>query len=357
MSPVPATEGTVRARPEDEAQRDLQVLNSGVMTTGRLQRGSAESDIGRIFADANGLFSSPHGQASLATIELTPNDHDRLLELCKRFDRCLGPILILFTLDVGLLTLFGSIILTDVSCGESVLFLLSGTGQNIYRVHIQSYGPVEDLVPSQMPVSDPRSACWYELVHQSEIARSMRWLNFDITPVLEIEMELTKWNNNVRSSIDENPMSRELSDAEREQNFHKQQDRYHCAEAWRYALLLYIESVFKSDHQRCTARQNKVLRSTIDHTKCCRRTSQTQKQLLLPVFLAGSVTSDQDTREFVKDYCTYWGEKSRYSMFNSVPLLLDEVWSSGKWWGAVVDNETRTPALFTDQGATQLLLG
>lgn len=192
-----------------------------------------------------------------------------------------------------------------------------------------------------------------ELARQNEIARSMKWISFNMTPVIEIEEKLNRWNH-TSSFPSTNGDIPGLPDTEIERRFHESQDRYHCAEAWRYTLLLYLESVFRRDNgHRQSPAIIRLVRKTLDHTKCCRRTSQTQKQLLLPVFLAGSETSDPEMRDFVKDYCMYWGEKSGYSMFNSVPALLDEVWSSGMWWGVVVDNKTRG----LGQGPTQVLLG
>lgn len=187
-----------------------------------------------------------------------------------------------------------------------------------------------------------------ELAKQCEIAKSMEWLTFDITRVLEIEKELTNWNNDIGSLADEETIG--ISDSQAERLFHKAQDRHHCAEAWRCALLLYIERVFKSAQQRQVVAQ--FIRRTINHTMCCRRASQAQKQLLLPVFLAGSETLDQDIRDFVKEYCDYWGKKSRYKMFNTVPLVLEQVWKSGQWWGVVIDQN-----MSNGHGATQLLLG
>lgn len=193
-----------------------------------------------------------------------------------------------------------------------------------------------------------------ELAKQSEIASSMKWLTFDMTLVKEIEQELGEWTNDTCSS--NSPPQSHITEDEAIKQLHDEQDRWHCAEAWRYALLLYIESVFKTDHQRPSVRVHRLVRKTIDHTRCCRRTSQTQKQLLIPVFLAGSETKDEDMRYFVKDYCTYWGEKSRYSMFDSVPVLFDEIWTTGTWWGAIIDSKTR-PSSSHGQGDTQLLFG
>ncbi|KAK4865451.1 hypothetical protein LT330_009239 [Penicillium expansum] len=193
-----------------------------------------------------------------------------------------------------------------------------------------------------------------ELAKQCEIALSMKWLTFDMTPIKRIENELIGWKNDADSPLSGN--NSKLTEEDAIKQLDEQQDRYHCAEAWRHALLLYLEYIFKCDRKRRSISVNRLVRKTIDHIRCCRRTSQTQKQLLIPVFLAGSETSDEDMRHFVKEYCAYWGEKSRYSMFNSVPVLFDEIWASGKWWGAVIDSKTR-PSSGHGQGTTQLLFG
>lgn len=186
-----------------------------------------------------------------------------------------------------------------------------------------------------------------DLARQKEIASSMKWLSFDMTPVHEVERNIAAWTNGSAPSDnadDEHEESMSVEQAEAQ--FHDKQDRYHCAEAWRYALLLYIERVFKcDDHQRCRPRSiSRLVRLILDHVRCERRTSQIQKQLLLPVFLAGSETADEDMREFVKKYCWYWAEKSRYEMFSSVPALLEEIWSAEGWWGSVIDRKTTSTA-------------
>lgn len=125
----------------------------------------------------------------------------------------------------------------------------------------------------------------------------------------------------------------------------EQHDRFHCAEAWRCALLLYVECVFKRDASQRSSALINLVRRTLDYIRCRQRSSQTQKQLLLPVFLAGSETSDEGKRPFVKDYCAYWAKTSRYSMFNSVPTLLDEIWSTVVWWGTVINKMATTELL------------
>ncbi|GLA60364.1 hypothetical protein AtubIFM54640_000815 [Aspergillus tubingensis] len=196
-----------------------------------------------------------------------------------------------------------------------------------------------------------------ELARQSEIAMSMEWLSFNVAPVMDIEQQLIQWYNKEGSFSRHKEQEMDVSDTDIEKQDHEQRDRYHCAEAWRCALLLYIERVFKSDRIKRQPAINRLSRRTLDHIRCCRRSSQTQKQLLLPIFLAGSETSDEEMRGFVKDYCSYWGDKSRYNMFHSVPALLDEIWAKKKWWGAVIDSRTKSPTPGMGKAPEQLLFG
>ena len=179
-----------------------------------------------------------------------------------------------------------------------------------------------------------------ELAKQKELASSMECLMFNMTPIESIERKVIEWKNEMILQVVEYDSEAEEED---EKQIHDQQDRYHCAEAWRYSLFIYIERVFKWDRQqRRPFSMARFARITLDHVRSCRRTSQTQKQLLLPVFLAGSETTDADMRRFVKGYCKHWAEKSRYNMFDSASLLLDEIWmaSPSQWWGAFIDYKT-----------------
>ncbi|KAE8366377.1 fungal-specific transcription factor domain-containing protein [Aspergillus caelatus] len=186
-----------------------------------------------------------------------------------------------------------------------------------------------------------------ELAHQSTIASTMKWLTFNLTPIVQIEEQLRSWThsffaapsyNQVSPSVDEGTGTPPLD----EHTFHAHQDRHHCAEAWRHALLLYIERIFRWDRNRIRPLSIPCLaRLTLNHVRCCRRTSQTQKQLLLPVFLAGSETGDEEMRDLARGYCRWWGERSRYNMFHSVPVLLEDIWGGDKWWGGVVDEKTK----------------
>ncbi|CAG8421158.1 unnamed protein product [Penicillium salamii] len=296
----------------------------------------------------------------------------------------LEPILILFTFDCTLSA--AGKWTTHLNRAHSILQMCGGaTSLNTPRVRsqvgmllwwdatlalISRHGPIMDKSYLKFLVEWEKQDKWSffdltgcpgdlivhlfhlaELAQQSEIARSMEWLSFNISPVIAIEKKLGEWINDL--SPEENDL--DLPNAEAEDRLHEQQDRYYCAEAWRFTLLLYIESVFKSDRQKRPFAVNKLVRKTIDSIRCCRRTSQTQKQLLLPVFLAGSETSNEDMRNFVKDYCSYWGDKSRYGMFNSTPILLDEIWTTGRWWGEVIDSKAGPSG--HGQAQTQLLFG
>ena len=158
-----------------------------------------------------------------------------------------------------------------------------------------------------------------ELAKQRELAACMTWLTFDLSPVIKIEREIQQWQSSLFAdaygpNFDSIVEKASDSDAEAdiEERFHSKQDRYHCAEAWRYSLLIYIERVFRWD-RKCARPLilTWLVRKTLDHVRCCRHTSQTQKQLLLPVFLAGSETTDEEMRRFTRKYCKWWANRSR----------------------------------------------
>lgn len=199
-----------------------------------------------------------------------------------------------------------------------------------------------------------------DLAKQNEIASSMKWLSFEMTPVIGTEREIAAWINHLipPTDADDDQEEEPVPDEQAESRFHEHQDRYHCAEAWRYASLLYIERVFKCNGNRRRRPRpiSRLVRLTLDHVRCVRRTSQIQKQLLLPVFLAGSETVDEDMRELVKEYCKYWAEKTRYEMFSTVPALLEDIWAVEGWWGSVIDGKTK-PASPEQMVGMQFLFG
>ncbi|CAK7209052.1 hypothetical protein SBRCBS47491_000306 [Sporothrix bragantina] len=165
-------------------------------------------------------------------------------------------------------------------------------------------------------------------------------------------------------------------------------DLYHCAEAWRYALLIYIERVFKWQNRKWQAERRRrrkegvrpgsfddddttseeeeeeekdsasllqfLARRTLNHVTSCRRTTFVQKQLMLPVFLAGAEIRDAGLRNDARNYCVWWGSKTRYNMFVTARALLEEVWRRGEsedlWWGDVFDQKGK-------RGEKEYLLG
>ncbi|KIX08907.1 uncharacterized protein Z518_03564 [Rhinocladiella mackenziei CBS 650.93] len=220
-----------------------------------------------------------------------------------------------------------------------------------------------------------------EMARQREIAESMEFLTFDIKPVLDIEKQLLDWNHGLEdermlihreivSLEDENEsvdtQSAGTSEADdNEEDYRRRRDDHHCAEAWRYALLLYIQRVFRWD-RRSHRRPPAILPLTckvFEHSRNCRKTSQVQKQLLLPIFLAGAEARDKDMRDTVRAYCVWWGARSRYGMFYSVSSLLEEFWTgvSSKdgdpvWWGSFLDAKSNSEKV-GDVAAMQFLFG
>lgn len=120
-------------------------------------------------------------------------------------------------------------------------------------------------------------------------------------------------------------------------------NRIHATEAWRWAILLYIQQIFRG------GKASEFYRHQIfDHAKCITRNAQDriQKQILLPLFLAGAQTASSEAclRGFVMDLCAYWGIACRFGMFDTVAALLQCIWdkmdSSEEpvFWGDVLDN-------------------
>lgn len=176
------------------------------------------------------------------------------------------------------------------------------------------------------------------LAQENEQALSMRWTKFDLTPVNDIQASITNWSNSSILTIDNN-----LS----EESMQQQRDRYHCTEAWRYGLLIYIARIF---HWNRNSSPPKTLviyaRLIFEHVQSCRRTSIVAKQAFFPLFLAGCETKDLFLRQSIKEFCEYWDTASGYDLFRSALSLLEEIWKeqngsfSGEvWWGSVIDKK------------------
>ncbi|ETS77696.1 hypothetical protein PFICI_09758 [Pestalotiopsis fici W106-1] len=172
-----------------------------------------------------------------------------------------------------------------------------------------------------------------------ELVASMTCVRVDLGPILAIEKDIIGWEP-VKGAI-----TSELvvpgEEAETLESAQVEEDLRHCAEAWKFGLLVYIERVFKWDRKEEISPMVQFLaRKTLDHVRCCRRESMTQKQLLLPMFLAGCEVKDEWLRKEASDYCDWWGKKTRYDMFLTASALLQTVWDDEeafKWWGPVID--------------------
>ncbi|KAH6885178.1 fungal-specific transcription factor domain-containing protein [Thelonectria olida] len=138
-------------------------------------------------------------------------------------------------------------------------------------------------------------------------------------------------------------------------------NRFHCIEAWRHGILLYVARVFTpkqdSSSMECIDHYARVI---IDSVRCIPPTDAIQKQLLLPVFLAASELGDDVNRAFVREYCRHWNNEIHFYQFETVTALLDEVWSDWDegtrdtyWWGI----KTRHDVDESNWMARELLLG
>ncbi|KAH7108793.1 fungal-specific transcription factor domain-containing protein [Dactylonectria estremocensis] len=196
-----------------------------------------------------------------------------------------------------------------------------------------------------------------------ELASTMTCVNFDVGPVLAVEKSITEWsapefNDLYEQNLQQDDSIGEPKGPDSEELAHYKQDLHHCAEAWRYGLLIYIEKVFKWRRKKAPSPLLGFLaRKTLNNVLSCRRNLMLQKQLLLPVFLAGCETKDKFLRQEARDYCNWWNEKTRYDMFLTTTALLEEVWATKdpqSWWGSIIDDKTRAG---TGSAARQYLFG
>ncbi|KAH8674760.1 fungal-specific transcription factor domain-containing protein [Tricladium varicosporioides] len=189
-----------------------------------------------------------------------------------------------------------------------------------------------------------------KLAMQHEKAQGMDYLLFDTTGVDEIEQVLREWPSKV--PIYDRSLPEEILELQR--------DRYHCEEAWRYAILLYIERVFRWERGKKGPSTLRYLsRLILDNTRSIRKGTahSIQKQVLLPVFLAGAELQNSEYREFVREYCEWWTMSCGFKMFKDVYCYLQNIWEeidsssdSDFWWGTVIERKRREhPQLFSSQ--------
>ncbi|KAM0428481.1 hypothetical protein ACHAPT_006841 [Fusarium lateritium] len=181
-----------------------------------------------------------------------------------------------------------------------------------------------------------------------ELVTNMTCVKFDMGPVLGVEKEIREWTDPEYGDLPDQIVADtpptegcDIGDVA-----HYKEDLHHCAEAWRYGLLIYIGRVFKWQRdQPAPPILGFLARKTLNHVTSCRYTSMLQKQLLLPVFLAGCETKDEHLRQVARTYCSWWNERTRYDMFLTANALLEEVWSNespNSWWGSIIDQKSRS---------------
>lgn len=187
-----------------------------------------------------------------------------------------------------------------------------------------------------------------------EQSQSLEWTALQAARVEHLEATLTAWHNPYDVADTVNDAQKDLGPT---------RGCYHCVEAWRHALILFIYPVFKRDLAvRSSAVACFYSRRILDHIHRIRPETVIQKQVLLPLFLAGSEATEERLRKQAHSFCRFRSPRNGYRMFQDVGDLLEHVWkerqecSSGRyWWGDTVDRySTAGP---TDPMRAQFLLG
>lgn len=166
-----------------------------------------------------------------------------------------------------------------------------------------------------------------ELYHRAE---KMGWTVFDEWNVVP---ELAK----IRSMLEGDPSNIYYDDGHDE-------GQHHTNEAFRYAIMLYTYRVF--DRQRDEQTPSTIAKLadlTMEHVLLIGQNRPIQKQVLLPVFLAGAEMKTPESRSTIEDYCRYWSRKSHFGHFDSALEVLQDLWRVADadptiWWGAHLES-------------------
>lgn len=182
-----------------------------------------------------------------------------------------------------------------------------------------------------------------QLASEKEQISQMKYAKFDTTRVYELEQAIQEYTAAVfrpQDSIDDTTDGDEM--------IHTWHDYCNASNAWKYALLLYLARVLKWDRTGASRlpEATSLSRLILDSVRSCRPESSLRKQLLFPLFLAGSESMDSYSRKFVKEYCEEWYRNSRYTMFMEALELLQDIWAHKDvkkddysiWWGGVIGN-------------------
>lgn len=182
----------------------------------------------------------------------------------------------------------------------------------------------------------------------------MEWTIFNDLPVQLVVDEVQRFENVEAVNAADLETLEDDPDAKR--------NRFHCIEAWRHAILLFAARAFcKNQDQNGIRKITHLARIVLDCVRCIPQAEFFQKQVLLPVFLAGSEIGAETDRTFVRQYLQYWNKTSRFEHFGSARDLLEDIWRDWNvsnrdicWWGIKIQHQPATPA---DSMVTEALLG
>ena len=190
-----------------------------------------------------------------------------------------------------------------------------------------------------------------------EKASAMEWTTFNTAPVEIIVNYVSAWENPEDITAEEA--------AYIEEDLDERRNRFHCIEAWRYAIMLYARRVFAETQDASGLRSiSHLCREILDHVRSIPQSAIVQKQVLLPIFLAGAEIHNETVRDFVREYCTYWSTTSGHFMFSTVGTLLERIWCesdvssrSSFWWGTKVSSTVFSSKSEERLPVSELLLG
>jgi hypothetical protein len=182
----------------------------------------------------------------------------------------------------------------------------------------------------------------------------MEWTIFNDLPVQMVVEEVRGFNNVEAVGFSD------LDNLEGEPDTRR--NRFHCIEAWRHAIMLFVARAFCQKQDVFGIRKiTHLARIILDSVRCIPQTEFFQKQLLLPVFLAGSEAESEIDRAFVRQYIQHWNETSRFEHFGSAGELLEDVWKDWDastrdvyWWGVKIGHQSTNR---TDFMVSEALLG
>jgi hypothetical protein len=172
-------------------------------------------------------------------------------------------------------------------------------------------------------------------MYETVISLNSEWANFNLFPVEAIVDEVKNWKNNDDMSYQDIMPSEDVN---------VKRDRFHCSEAWRYAIILYTVRVFakKLDFQGLLSAYF-LARVILDHIRCIRQDEIIQKQVLIPIILAASEIGDHSDRVFIRQYCKHWTATARYFMFETAGMVIEHIWADWQeetrdkhWWGIII---------------------